>query len=71
MEIRDGYEDARECAARCLTAMSDCTDVEDRRSLWKAAVRYAGLARMKRGTTLEVSAVPLPRSRGSIARGLD
>ena len=65
MEVdRDGIE----CALRCYRAM-DGADEETRRSLWRAAVRYAGRDRERRG--LEINPAP-PRaryaSRGETAR---
>lgn len=44
---RDEVEDARNNARECLQAMTGIDDVETRRSLWRAASRYAQLGREK------------------------
>lgn len=50
MTARDAVEDAYEASRRCLQAMDETQDVETRVALWRAAARYAELARMKRAT---------------------
>lgn len=60
MEVRElsGWQ----CAARCLDAMGDATDFETRRSLWRAASRYAAKDRtdrlLERGSTIRPHARP-------------
>lgn len=46
--MRDGVIDAMECSRRCLQALADAHDFETTQSLWRAAARYAALAREKR-----------------------
>lgn len=45
MDRRDAVRDAMEARRRCLEAMATCADEETRRSLWRAALRYAERAR--------------------------
>lgn len=47
--VRYGVSDAYEAARRCLQAMGETQDLETRLSLWRAALRYRGLALEKVG----------------------
>ena len=42
---RDTQTDARTAMMRCIEALAGCTDLETKRALWRAALKYGKRAR--------------------------
>lgn len=52
--------DANEARRRCIQAMAECEDVDTRFALWRAATRYAKLARENGGAGAAVTLAGQP-----------
>lgn len=65
MEV--GRDDGRVQMRRCLEAMTQTADIETRRSLWRAAVRYSQRDRGERPAGPEKNSRPLACAGGTLA----
>ena len=65
MEVRD---DAVTSRNRCLQAIKPGVDFDTQRSLWRAALKYGQLARMKREAADQINATSLTAADSGAAR---